>query len=485
MLLTLKGGFTDDGYIHIQYSKNMIERGEYSFNAGEVSFGTTSPLWVMMQASLGHIFGSGEALMITSRCLSWICGFLTLILMYVLARTLGLGPYLAALCSLLFATHAWFVRWTAMSMETSAAVAAVAAVGIAGVHAFDSRRSALLLGFFMALSALLRPEAYLLLPVYIVAIFLQGRRVDLACVVRTLSVYAVLLSPWLLFAKLHIGSFLPNTAAAKSGGIVADPWNLLRKFDPIIRILGSAEGVEVLCIVAALFIFGRKCPLLAKERRFLLLWVVALPVAYVILDVQVLSRYMLLISPFVVVFGVLALRDITERFGADARVRRWVVTACAGVMIITNVGFYYVVVLPPSRAFAHDLTHNLKRLALYLRANSDGDAVVAAADIGYLAFYSGRRVLDLGGLVDTDTGRLRERFPYEEVIHKGMYLRLARYPRVDFFIDRALAPDRFEGRRLEGYRFERVHLEQVASLGVRKPGPYYYTLYRLHREASR
>ena len=48
LLMPLRGGFTDDGFIHIQYANNVIERGEYSFNPGEVSFGTTSPLWVMV-----------------------------------------------------------------------------------------------------------------------------------------------------------------------------------------------------------------------------------------------------------------------------------------------------------------------------------------------------------------------------------------------------------------------------------------------------
>ncbi|MCK4775853.1 MAG: hypothetical protein KAT30_13740, partial [Candidatus Krumholzibacteria bacterium] len=61
-LLPLRHGFTDDGFIHIQYANNIIERGEYSFNPGEISFGTTSPLWVMALAALGTLTGGGESL---------------------------------------------------------------------------------------------------------------------------------------------------------------------------------------------------------------------------------------------------------------------------------------------------------------------------------------------------------------------------------------------------------------------------------------
>ena len=124
----------------------------------------------------------------------------------------------------------------------------------------------------------------------------------------------------------------------------------------------------------------------------------------------------------------------------------------------------------------------MKDLALYLRDNSKDDAVVAAADIGYLAFYSRRRVLDLGGLVEPATGELRSRHSYEDIIQRGLFLDLESYPDVDFFVDRELEPDRFEGRVLSGYRFRRVYGTTVRNLGIRKPGPYYYTLYRLERE---
>jgi hypothetical protein len=60
-----------------------------------------------------------------------------------------------------------------------------------------------------------------------------------------------------------------------------------------------------------------------------------------------------------------------------------------------------------------------------------------------------------------------------------MFLDVPGYPHVEYFIDRELAPDRFEGRVVSGRRFERVYGTTVANLGIRKPGPYYYTLYRL------
>ena len=485
LMLPLKAGFTDDGYIHIQYARNIVNRGEYSFNPGEVSFGTTSPLWVMIQAALGRFLGTDENLIATSRALSWLSGFVAVGALFFLARALGLRAVTSFCCALLLASHAWFVRWTALGMETSLAVFAVVAAGIASVGAFENRRRALFLGFFMAVAALLRPEAYGLLPVYLLAVLSRGRRCDRRCVSHTLLVYALLVGPWLAFARYHIGSFVPNTAGAKSGGLVLNPVTFIRKFEPIVKIVGSTDGVAALLVAGSIVSRRGRSLLFSGSHRFLLLWVLALPVAYVFFDVQVLSRYMLLTSPFTIVLGLGGLEAWIEGVANHtrrAKARRWVMVSVTAAALVANVAFYFIVVLPPSAAFSYDLTHNLRDLALFIKENSPEGAVVAAADIGYLAFYSERRVLDLGGLVENETFELREKYTYEEIVENGLYLTLPKYPSVDFFVDRELAANRFGGKVLAGYRFDAVRVTQVRNLGIRKPGPFYYTLYRLTRE---
>jgi hypothetical protein len=216
----------------------------------------------------------------------------------------------------------------------------------------------------------------------------------------------------------------------------------------------------------------------SSRCRFSLLWIIALPAAYVLFDIQVLSRYMLLTSPLVIALGMVALEDLASHL-------RWkqVRVAMAAVTLVAvaiNVTLYAGVVVGPSAAFSRDLTHKLKYMALLLKNNSGPGDIVAAADIGYLAFYSERHVLDLGGLVENVTNELREQYSYEDIIQRGLYLQLDAYPRVDYFIDRETSRDRFEGKVIAGYRFESIHVEAIDNLGIRRPGPIYYTLYRLH-----
>ncbi len=480
-LLPLADGFTDDGYIHIQYARNLIERGEYSFNPGETSFGTSSPLWVMELATLGKVFGSGEELVASSRFLSWLAGFAALYVFYRLMLALGARRFTAVAATCVFAADAWFVRWTALSMETSTAALAVLLMALASVGASDNRRKAGLLGVTIVLASMVRPEVYLAFPVFAVTVaslFVFERRVSWGNVATTLAVAALLIAPWFIFAKLHIGSFLPYTAGAKSGGVVTSPLAFFAKFGPVIKIVGTSQAVAVIGGLLSLFVVGRANALFSRNNRFLTLWLFALPVAYVVFDIQILSRYLLLVTPVLCALGFRGWEQVLDRMAGESRANT-LLGGAAATGIVASVLFYLLVVVPPSRAFTQDLTANMRGIAEYLDDNASPDAVVAAADIGYLAFFGQRRVLDLGGLVEVETGKLRAQYDYEEIVDRGLYLNVPGYPRVDYFIDRDLEPDRFAGVQLAGSKFEKVYGTVVRNLGIRKPGPYYYVLYRL------
>jgi hypothetical protein len=244
-----------------------------------------------------------------------------------------------------------------------------------------------------------------------------------------------------------------------------------------VKIIASTQAVAVLALVADLLVSRRGAVALSRELRFAMLWVVALPLAYVAADIQILSRYLLLIAPAICVAGWRALGSLAGRL-APRRAALAVVSA--GVIAVAgNALFYARVVLPPSIAFSEDLQSNMVGLARYLHDNSMPDVVVAAADIGYLAYYSERRVLDLGGLVEPRMAHLRETHDYEEIVEQALYFDVPGYPRVDYLVDRDHEPDRFSGRILRGHSFTPVYSTEVRNLGIRKPGVYHYTLYRV------
>ena len=482
MMFPLRHGFTDDGFIHVQYARNIMARGEYAFNPGEVSFGTTSPLWVMALAAAGKLGAGADGLVDVSRVLSWLAALATLLVIRRALVALGASARVALCGTLAFAADAWFVRWSALGMESSAAALAAALVTLTSLNALQGRGTAARFGAAVAVGALIRPEMYLALPVFVAAALTLRPRPRARTVAAALAVASALLLPWLLFAKLHIGSFLPSTAGAKSGGMVRDPLALLVNLVPVVKIVASTQAIALLALILDVLLSRRAAVAFSRELRFAVLWVVALPVTYVAADIQVLSRYLLLITPALCIAGWRALENLARRASPRGALA---LVACAALLAVAgNAVFYLRVVLPPSIAFSEDLQTRMVSLARYLHDNSMPDAVVAAADIGYLACYSERRVLDLGGLVEPETARLREAYDYEEILARGLYFGLAGYPRVDYLVDRDHEANRFGGRVVNGHTFVPVYSTEVRNLGIRKPGVFHYTLYRIMPAAT-
>jgi hypothetical protein len=50
---------------------------------------------------------------------------------------------------------------------------------------------------------------------------------------------------------------------------------------------------------------------------------------------------------------------------------------------------------------------------------------------------------------------------------------------VDYLVDRVHEANRLDGQVINGHRFEPVYATEVANLGIRKPGVFHYTLYRI------
>jgi hypothetical protein len=202
------------------------------------------------------------------------------------------------------------------------------------------------------------------------------------------------------------------------------------------------------------------------------LWAVSLPAVYVIFDLNILSRYLLPVSPAVIILGVLAAGELAERYNAG-RVK--VVGVLAALALIQNLIFYFTVVVPPTRAFSEGVREVLIPAGKWLNDNTSESAVIAAPDIGAVGYYSEREILDLGGLVTPWINRMRDSLSVETIITEGHFLRR----RCDYLLDRDYERERFRGYTVRGVEFVPVLADTVANLGIRRQNPVVYTLYHL------
>jgi len=133
-------------------------------------------LWVMALAVIARPFSDGHALVVAGQTLSWLAAFAAVIMLHRVLVLLGATRRTAIFGSVALAADVWLVRWGALGMESSLAACMAAVMVAASVRAFEDRRAAAAFGAAAAVGALVRPELYLALPVYLAAAVTQRPR---------------------------------------------------------------------------------------------------------------------------------------------------------------------------------------------------------------------------------------------------------------------------------------------------------------------
>jgi hypothetical protein len=198
----------DDSWIHLHFARNLAEGAGFSYNPGRLAAGSTAPLWTLLLAAGAAVFGPSLA---TAKTLGVGATLAAALLTRRAAAAFGAPPGVALVAALgLLWTGP--IAWGALSgMEVSLAALLVAAALVA--HARDRRVWS---AAWAALAVLARPESLLLVPFLALARPLgRGRALVFA------GVTGAALVPMVLFSLWTSGVPYPATAAAKvEGGLI-------------------------------------------------------------------------------------------------------------------------------------------------------------------------------------------------------------------------------------------------------------------------
>jgi hypothetical protein len=385
----------DDAWIHQTYARNLVERGQWAFVPGEISSGSTSALWTALLAV-------GRLLALDGRFWSYLLGSLALMATALLcarwsqrrASHVGWLPLAVALTIAL----EWHLVWSAVSgMETILlAGVAVATFALLESEPWDPVRVGLTIG----LGVWIRPDALTLL----VAPFwlMLARRRPIHSFARDASLVlagaAGAVFPYVVFLQLAGGSFWPSTFFAKQAEYaVLTQAPLLSRLVAVGRApLVGVGGLLLLAGLAEAFTSVRRG---RWARLTPLIWVAALLAAYALrLPVTYQhGRYLMPVIPVITVVGWCA---AAQWFGGPFRRWRWLAgRAWAGAVGVVLGAFWFL----GARAYAQDVAiieSEMVDTAVWVAANTEPDALIAAHDIGALGRFGGRDLLDLAGLTD-------------------------------------------------------------------------------------
>jgi hypothetical protein len=388
----------DDAFIHQTYARNLALHGAWSYSAGEVSAGSTSPLWTLLMAA-GHLLRLalpwwpivlGIALGILSAWLGGSWG----------QRSLGVPRHLGA--AILFGE--WHLVWAAVSgMEIPLFVAWLMACWWL-LARLESQADAgwtevVGLGLVAAAGVWIRPEAVLALPILSLSAVLArgslGQRTWRGLAILGPPMISLLL--YFAFNRSLGGSLWPNTFYAKQveyGVMRGEGW-VQRVGEQAAAILAGPLVVLVPFVLVAAWEA-------LKQRR----WDRLAPLAWAIVHVAAYTvrlpvsyqhgRYLIPVIPVLLIYGAAGLRRVWLRWRADLAGRvvvrgAWLSWGAVAMVFLVLGG----------RAYVSDvglIDEEMVTTARWVEAHTPPASVIAAHDIGALGYYAQRPLVDLGGL---------------------------------------------------------------------------------------
>jgi hypothetical protein len=387
----------DDSWIHLTYARNLAIYGQWAFQLGHPSAGSTAPLWTFLLTL-------GFWLHLAPYIWTYLLGGLTLFGLCILSEQTVRKivptyhpryPWIG----IFFATE-WHLLWAAMSgMETllhALLIFAIIAGLVTGSHRYLS------LGLLTGLSIWVRPDGLTLVgPVLLTILFMEEAIVEKS---RSFVMYLIglgsLFVPYLFFNLWLSGTPMPNTFYAKQTEYViwqSQPilYRLTVLFvqlltGPSIILLPGVIGFGILAIRR------RTWPMIAAFTwcgGYLILYILRLP-AYQH------GRYLMPAMPVFFLFGLLAYLEFqrSSLFGRN----HWLIkTAWEFSLALLTLGF----VLLGARSYGEDvglIQSEMVVTAKWVAVNLPPEATVAAHDIGALGYFDTHKLIDLAGLVSPE-----------------------------------------------------------------------------------
>lgn len=403
--LAVTPGFPlDDAWIHQVVARNLGLHGVYGVTPGAHSSGTSSLLWTLLLA-LGHLLRAPPV--------AWTLGLNAVLYLafgqWVLkaARDDGIAPP-RALCLAALATCTGNVAWFALSGMEATLLCALSA---AAITAWFSAASPWRASLPLALLAVTRPDALALPALLALRHRAAGR--SRADALRLVAAPALAFAAWVALNLRLLGTALPSTLAGRRwlNNLGAPPYGM-RSLRWVVRRwpmrLGEYTlGVTnpfVIALAMALVAVGVAAFVRGKRHRLttLGLWALAHVLTFAALFPVTGhgGRYQPLVPSLFLPLALAGLWALTE--AAATRLRRDPARAVA--LVALPVALVALASLARWSAItASGVAHieNTERaMGRWIRGHLPPEARVATFDLGAITYFSGRDVLDLGGLVD-------------------------------------------------------------------------------------
>ena len=396
---TYRIGFPlDDAWIHQTYARNLAERWEWSFVPGQVSAGSTAPLWSGLLA-VGY-FVNLDYLFWTF-LVGW--GLITIIAIMG-SNIFGLlipERKQWALWAGIFLIFEWHLVWASGSgMET---LMFILFILITLMWLLAGWKRWIALGALIGLSVWVRPDGITLIGPALMVILLDKYTWKQKTISATnlFIGFTLLFSLYVIFNRGMAGAWWPNTFYAKQAEYA------IELNDPLLRRLLEQAVLPLVgagIVLLPGFVYYLRVAIAKRNWAalsgaiwaigYLLVYALRLPVTYQH------GRYVIPMMPVYYLWGfaglVLWIQPHTQHSIRRVVSRAWVLSFVIVLVVFWIIG---------ARAYTRDVAvieSEMVDTAHWIAENTKPDDLIAAHDIGALGYFGGRDILDLAGLVSPE-----------------------------------------------------------------------------------
>jgi hypothetical protein len=384
----------DDAFISFRYAENFAAGHGLVFNPGERVEGYTTFLWVVLLAA-------GKAIGLRVIPLSQILGALfalgtVLLLLFAHRFSSRISAWGALSATLFCGTCGVFTPWPSSGMEVSL-FAFLLLLSLLYHFSLSEKktpgfRQLLLLGVFLALSSLTRPEGLLVTGLVLAARLLNGRKVGWRNFSFVLLSFACIYVPYFCWRFAYYGYLLPNTFYTKVGSNVEQ---ISRGFTYFKDFLSPV----ILLIAIALIPFATLRWFRTYRNLSLIPLILFFYTVYIILvggDIMPAFRFFTPLLPLLCLLAGIALSSFpgTRKLAAAAGLILSLAVIAYNLYEIKH-DWYIHNKIEIDQTAARGL-----EVGLWLRIHSRPDMVIATNTAGSIPYFSRLKTIDMLGLND-------------------------------------------------------------------------------------
>ncbi|CAN5599553.1 hypothetical protein BH10BAC5_BH10BAC5_21490 [soil metagenome] len=412
----------DDSWIHFVFARNFAHEFNLTYNPGEPTAGTTSPLWVIVSGLFSYV---SPNFLFNAVFLSAVFHLLSVFLIYrislfIFTKKIAdflnhdarlLSTYtpekLALLTGILVILTGRF-EWAALSGMETTMFTAISLWGIyASMKETDENRFTVVPSVIFGLATVSRPEGFLLFAFYILITFIllikeNKLSQNILKLFLSLIIFLLISTPYLYFSYKLTGNFLPNTFRGQNGGFNFLPNLEYLRISFVLWIRDNA--ILSIFYLSAFYFYIRKFRKFFGEFKILsllFLWTLGLPVisSVVIPNWRHHVRYQMPLIPLEVLIGIICMfwylsRTAVTKLSSFIRIPK----AVTSLLIIVSLA-YYMIYAGALGKNTDNINSQQVYLANWIKKNIPHDQTIALNDIGAIKFIAGNRVIDMAGLV--------------------------------------------------------------------------------------